>query len=166
MDVRRWVAVGAVACAAAPAAVSAAPGAVAASCQTSGLVVWVDTQGNATAGSVYYALKFTNQSGHACTLRGFPGVSAVDLRGHALGSAGGRSPSTVRTVSLANGATASAVLRVAVAGNFPASACHRVAGAGVRVYPPNQTASKVVPLPFEACSRTGPVYLSVKAVAP
>jgi Protein of unknown function (DUF4232) len=166
MDLRRSIAAGAVACGLALAAApSASPGAVAVSCRTSGLVVWLDTTGNATAGSVYYTLKFTNQSGHACTLGGYPGVSAVDLHGRSLGSAGSRNPSGVHVVTLANGATANAVLRITVAGNFPASACHQVAAAGLRVYPPNQTASKVVPLPFEACSHAGPVYLSVKAVA-
>ena len=36
--------------------------------------------------------------------------------------------------------------------------------AGLRVYPPNLTTSKVVPFPFSACSLTGPVYLNVRAV--
>jgi hypothetical protein len=140
-------------------------GAAVASCATSGLVVWLDTQGNATAGSFYYTLKFTNQSGHTCRLGGYPGVSALDLHGHRLGAAAGRERSAARVVSLANGATARAVLRITQAANFPAAACHRTAAAGLRVYPPNQTASKVVPLPFEACARLGPVYLSVRAVS-
>ncbi len=142
-----------------------APAAAPAACKTAGLVVWVDTNGNAAAGSTYVTLKFTNQSGRTCSLAGYPGVSALDLRGHALGSPGGRNPSTPRVVRLANGATASAVLQIVVAGNFPPAKCHRTAAAALRVYPPNQTASKVVPLPFEACARTGPVYLNVKAVA-
>jgi hypothetical protein len=52
-----------------------------------------------------------------------------------------------------------------VAGNFPESACGRVRAAGVRVYPPNQTQAKVIPFPFDACSRAGPVVLGVNAVA-
>jgi hypothetical protein len=143
---------------------AATTGAATASCKASGLVVWLDTQGDATAGSVYYMLKFTNQSGHACVLTGYPGVSAFDVRGSVLGSAASRDSSTVRTVRLANGATARAVLRIVAAGNFPQSTCRRVVAAGLRVYPPNDTASKVIPFPFEGCSRTGPAYLSVKAV--
>lgn len=50
-------------------------------CATAGLVVWMNTQGSGAAGSVFYTLKFTNLSGHACTLRGYPGVSAVSLGG-------------------------------------------------------------------------------------
>jgi uncharacterized protein DUF4232 len=91
-------------------------------------------------------------------------VSAFDLRGGALGSAASRDGSTVRTVRVANGATARAVLRIVAAGNFPQSTCRRVAAAGLGVYPPNDTALKVIPFPFQACSRTGPAYLSVKAV--
>jgi hypothetical protein len=135
-----------------------------AKCATGELVVWLDTRGDAAAGSVYYGLKFTNMSGHACTLVGYPGVSAVDLARHQLGSAASRNPSQARSVRLARGATATAVLQIVTAGNFPTSTCHRVKAAGLRVYPPNQTASKVVPFPFDACSRRGPVYLRVAAV--
>jgi len=163
--VKRNALVLAAALAAAATTAGAAPTAASAACKTTALVVWLNANGNAAAGSTYVTLEFTNQSGHTCTLSGYPGVSALDLRDHALGSPGGRNPSTVRTVSLANGATASAVLQIVVAGNFPPAKCHRTAAAALRVYPPNQTASKVVPLPFEACSRSGPVYLDVKAVA-
>lgn len=164
MNVRTLACAVALAALVATAVAAASTGATTARCKTSGLVVWLNTQGDATAGSVYYTLQFTNQSGSACVLTGYPGVSAFDLRGHALGSAASRNTSTVRTIRLANGATARAVLRIAVAGNFPESECHRVAAAGLRVYPPNTTTSKVIPLPFEACSRSGPVYLHVDAV--
>jgi hypothetical protein len=140
-------------------------GAVTAPCTTAGLVVWLDTAGNSGAGSTFLTLKFTNQSGHACVLTGYPGVSALDLRGRILGSAASRNPSTTRAVRLADGATASAALRIVQAANFPPASCHRRAAAGLRVYPPNQTASKAVPLPFQACALQGPVYLSVKAVS-
>ena len=167
---KRSIAMSAVVCGLALATAANASGArttagAAASCKTSGLVVWIDTEGSATAGSTYYILKFTNQSGHTCALAGYPGVSAVDLRGRQLGSAGSRNPSVAHVVSLPSGATAGAVLRITDVANYPASTCHPVAAAGLRVYPPNETASKVVPFPFEACSHAGPVYLSVKAVA-
>jgi hypothetical protein len=136
-----------------------------ATCKTSELVVWIDTRGDAAAGSVYYALQFTNQSGHSCGLTGYPGVSAVDLAGHGLGSAASRSPSVAKPVTLANGATATAQLRIARAANYPPSACRPAAAAALRIYPPNQTASKLVPIPFNACSLKGPIYLSVKAVS-
>lgn len=68
---RRLLAVGALACAAAlvPGAALAAPGAIQAgrtatpACTTSGLDVWLDTQGNGAAGTTYFNLEFTNLSG-------------------------------------------------------------------------------------------------------
>lgn len=151
----------------APAAATApAPIAAAAPpCTTSGLVIWLDTQGNGAAGSIFYTLEFTNLSSRACTLQGYAGVSAVNLTGHALGSAAGRDHTiTPRLVTLAGGASAKAVLRIVEAGNFPPSACRQVTAAGLRVYPPNSTRSKAVPFPFGACSQAGPVYLSVQAL--
>jgi len=150
------------------ASTSAVAGATAASstppCATSRLVVWLDTSGDGAAGSVYYNLKFTNLSGHACTLLGYPGVSAVDLGGRQLGSAASRNHHTpARLVRLASGGTASAVLQITEARNFPSRSCRPVTAAGLRVYPPNQTASKVIPFPVGACSRAGPVYLRVEA---
>jgi len=142
----------------------AAP-AAAPQCPTSGLVVWLNTQGNAAAGSSYYTLEFTNLSGHSCTLKGYPGVSALGLNGAALGSAASREPSSSAVVTLANGSAATAVLRIVVAQNYPVSKCHAVTAAALRVYPPGQTVAKVVPFPFSACSKAGPQFLTVKAVA-
>ena len=137
-------------------------------CTTSGLVIWLNTMGNGAAGSIYFTLEFTNLSRHTCTLSGYPGVSAVDLSGHQLGSPGRRDNfSPAHTVTLAaSGAhqTATATLRVVEAGNFPPSACGITTAAGIRVYPPNQRASKIVPFPFGACSHTGPTILAVRVV--
>lgn len=134
------------------------------SCATSGLVVWLDTQGNGAAGSTYYKLELTNLSGHSCALAGYPGVSAVNLAGKQLGSSARREASPQKTVVLGKGATAVANLRIVVAGNFPNAKCHRVTAAGLRVYPPGQKLAKTVPFPFEACARSGPGYLAVSAV--
>src|SRR5271154_4145761 len=91
-------------------------------CATSGLVVWVNTNGDGAAGSIYYKLEFTNLTASSCTLTGYPGVSVVDLAGHQLGSPGSRDTfATPHTVTLASGATKTATLRVVDAENFPAS---------------------------------------------
>jgi hypothetical protein len=143
---------------------SAARSAGASACAASKLVVWLDTTGNGAAGSVYYTLEFTNLSPHSCTLEGYPGVSAVSLVARQLGSAAGRSHQVAaRVVTLATGATANAVLQITQAANYPASTCHQVTAAGLRVYPPGSTRAKLVPFPFGACSRRGPVILHVGA---
>jgi hypothetical protein len=134
-------------------------------CTTSGLVVWLNTMGNGAAGSIYYALEFTNLSGHRCTLAGYPGVSAVDLGGRRIGAAAARDPALApRTVTLGAGANVGATLQIVDAGNFSRSACRPVTAAGLRVYPPNQRASKVVPFPFAACGHGGVGVLRVRAV--
>jgi Protein of unknown function (DUF4232) len=142
---------------AAPAAAASAPG-----CPTAGLVVWMNNEQGA-AGTFYSNLNFTNLSGHTCTLRGHPGVSAVNLGGGRLGQPAAWPSATLPTVTLANGATATAVLAITDVGVFPPGDCHQVTAAGLRVYPPNQFTSKVVPYPFGACT-TAQVFMHVGAV--
>lgn len=142
-----------------------ASGAAAGACPTSALDVWLDTNGNGAAGSIFYHLQFTNLSRRSCTLRGYPGVAAVDLSGRQVGSRGIREVSgRSRTVTLRPGATVSAVLRIVEAGAIPSSSCREVTAAGVRVAPPGQRGTRMVPFPFQACSRTGAPVLSVRAV--
>jgi hypothetical protein len=50
-------------------------------------------------------------------------------------------------------------------GNFPASRCRATNAAGLRVFPPNQRASKVVPFPLRACAKAAVAYLFVGPVA-
>lgn len=135
-------------------------------CQTPGLVVWLDTQANGAAGTIFYKLHFTNLSGRTCTLNGFPFLFAVNLAGRQVGPrAVFRKPPSPRLVRLANGKTATAVLGIVETGNFSRSACRPVTAAGLRVFPPNQTRSKLVPFPFSACSRKhGPASLTIGAV--
>jgi len=132
-------------------------------CQTAGVVVWL-SNGSGAAGSAFYTMDLTNLSGHACTLRGYPGVSAVNLSANQVGRAASRNKGKkVKTVTLVNGAAATATLRIVDAGNFSRSVCRPVTAAGLRVFPPNQTASKLVPFPFGVCSR-GPSNLSITPV--
>jgi hypothetical protein len=159
-----------------PAAALASTGASNASastpgCATSGLVVWMNTQGDAYAGGHYYTLNFTNLSGHACTLHGYPGVSAVTLRGQQIGSPAGWGNTEPGTVTLASGATATASLQASDPANYgtkcflpgpapsPGHGGRVPIAAGLRVYPPNQRASKIIPFPIGACASSGPVWL-------
>jgi hypothetical protein len=148
-----------------------------AKCTTSQLVVWLNTRGNGAAGSVYYDLEFTNLSAHSCTLEGYPGLSGVNLAGRQLGSAAARDAARVPAVItltsgtsatglavFSSGSTATVVVQLTDTANFAATACDHATAAGLRVYPPDQTASKVVPFPFVACSRSGTVYLHVEAM--
>jgi len=130
---------------------------------TAGLDVWLNSEGSGAAGSVYYKLEFTNLSEDACSISGYPGVSATNLRGRKLGRAAvreaGQPPGLV---TLAAGTTATASLRIVDAGNFPSASCHAVTAAGLRVFPPGLKSSRLVPFPFKMCSSTGPAVLAVR----
>jgi hypothetical protein len=126
----------ATAAAAAGALTAASSEAVAAgppACQTGGLVTWLDTNGNGTAGSIYYTLNFTNLSGRRCTLRGYPGVSAVNLRGGQIGKPATRDTfRRAKTISIRNGGTATTSVRIV--DNGAISNCGMVTAAGLRVF--------------------------------
>jgi uncharacterized protein DUF4232 len=177
---RRLGAVTAIACAAvvAPAIALAAPAAPAAPvaharqatpafpfCQTPGLVEWMSTSGKAALGSTIFTMFFTNQSGHTCTLNGFPFLFAVGLRGHQIGRRAGFDRSQVpHTVVINNDQTATAQLKLVDVLNFqPPSTCRPVFAAGLKVFPPNQTRAKIIPFPFRACSTLKP-FLTVGPV--
>lgn len=147
----------------------AAPAASTPGCATSGLVIWLNDIGGYAGGTGAY-IEFTNLSGHACTLRGTPGVSAVNLGGRQLGrAASGDYSGDTPAVRLASGATATAELLITDPGNLPQ--CFTgppprpgrgptfPTAAGLRIYPPNQLTSKVVPYPFGACGHTGVVWM-------
>src|SRR5262249_24564535 len=113
----RLAAVAGTACAAAliPVASLAATGTTASTprCATSGLVVWANADyGGGYAGGYYYTISFTNLSGHACTLQGYPGVSAVSLTGHQLGSPAGWRSMKPRVGSLAHRGTPTPQLHI------------------------------------------------------
>lgn len=141
----------------------AAPAAVRA-CTADDLGVWLAvSQLDGAAGSVYYPLQFTNLSRHACAMRGFAGVSAVDRNLHQLGSPAGRAHVfPVRTVVLAPGRTAHAVLRYADVTVATAPGCHPTFSAvELRVYPPGQRHATYAAFDFEVCSHAGPVYMDI-----
>ena len=171
---RRLAGAAAIACAAAltpmaalaGTASPAAPAARAPACPARGLVIWVGSSQGAL-GTIYYDLNYTNLSGHACTLRGHPGISTANLNGGRIGApARWGNPGSVktRTVRLAKGATATSVLAVQQTGVFPQQACRPVTAAGLRVYPPNQFTSKLVPYPIGACS-TKQIFMTAGVVS-
>jgi hypothetical protein len=154
-----------------------ASAAVVPACTTSNLVVWLNTVGNGAAGSSYYNLNFTNLSGHTCTLQGYPGVSGVSLTNHQVGSSAARSNAigastiTLTSARSAKGLessssrnTATVILQITEVENYPVASCSQISAAGLRVYPPGQTASKVISFPFAACAKSGLRFLHVQAV--
>jgi Domain of unknown function (DUF4232) len=145
-------------------AADATPASSVPACTAGDLGAWVAiTQGNGAAGSIYYPLQFTNLSGHACAMRGFPGVSAVDRNGHQLGSPARWDHAVpARTAVLAPGATAHTTLQWSDAEVTTAPGCDPVFTAfELRIYPPGQYDATYAAFGLEACSHAGPVYMSV-----
>jgi hypothetical protein len=137
-----------------------------AACRTAALRITINvTEGNAGAGSAYYPLNFTNTSGTACEMYGFPGVSfaaAPTSSGEQIGAAAQRSAGfSAVAVRLAAGQTAHAWLRVANAGNYPTATCKPVTANYLRVYPPSETVAGYVSHTFNACESTSAALLSV-----
>lgn len=145
-----------------------APAAIPA-CTAGDLGAWVAiTQGNGAAGSIYYPLQFTNLTRHACAMRGFPGVSAIDRNGHQLGSpASWATRVAAHTVVLAAGATAHTILRYSDVEVSTAPGCDPVFSTfKLRVYPPGQYSATYAAFGLEACSHAGPIYMSVEPILP
>lgn len=131
-------------------------------CGTAALTAWLGIPGDGYAGGVVYQLELSNTSNHTCTLYGFPGVSALAPGGHQLGSAAGRDHADPnRLITLGRGATAHAELQITDVANFPPSTCGETSAVALRVYPPGATRSLEVPFTFQACGKSGPVYLHI-----
>jgi hypothetical protein len=150
-------------------AASAAPAAVPA-CSTADLSVWVNlSAGSAAAGTDSWPLDFTNTGSHACTLYGYPGVSATSASGAQLGRVADRQPIfTPRTVTIGAGGTAHAYLFWTEVLNFTPSGCKLGTASLLKVYPPNGKSAASTFFSLQVCKSTKPLYqyLFVTAVQP
>ena len=144
-------------------------------CGTSGLEAWV---GLGTTGSppgtgqhpqlmegATYTLEFTNVSSRACSLYGYPEVSAY--AGTQIGSAAVDDTSVrAQPVILEPGATAHAVLRIRGTGQFQPAVCAQVTVPELRVMLPDQGRPSFVPIGLAVCSKKGPAVMSVQPIQP
>jgi hypothetical protein len=129
-------------------------------CVRSQLTAWLGYPFGGTAGSTYYELEISNISRTTCTLRGYPGVSAYGHGLVQLGSPANRvSGHPIRTVTLTPGGTSHVILRITDVGALPG--CDITNAIGLRIYAPNDFGSMTVPLSFQACANTGPLFLHV-----
>ena len=155
-------------------------------CPTSGLEAWLGLGAAGAAGAAgaggtgmhapdgtYYTLEFTNVSHRACSLYGYPEVSAfTDSRvtgdlatSGQIGSAAIRDTSVrPQPVMLAPGATAHSVLRVIVTSGTQPPGCAQVTAEELRVTLPRQGRSAFVPVHIPVCSKKGHASLSVQAI--
>jgi Protein of unknown function (DUF4232) len=137
-----------------------------AGCTAAALGVWAaESQSNGAAGTIYYPLQFTNISSHTCTLRGYPGVSALAQQGTQLGNSaawGGIGSIPVRTITLAPGQTGHSVLAYGDA--QVGSTTQTAYAARLRIYPPNQSTPTYAFWSLKGITVTGVTYLRVSPV--
>jgi len=135
-------------------------------CTASDLGVWIPpSQGNGAAGTIFYPLEFTNLSSSACSMYGFPGVSALSRSGHQLGAPAIWPGGTRHTVTLAPGATAHATLAYhdAAVGSYPPA--DQAQAFELRVYPPGQRSAQEAYWDLTVLTIRVP-YLSVGPIQP
>jgi len=119
-------------------------------------------------GTLSMPLEFTNLSGHTCTLRGLPRVSAIGKNGSPLGSpAAPDRAGREQTVRLAPGQTGYSVLGYSdvMTGNCPPTG--RATAFELRVFPPGGRRADHALWDFGTCSAWGSsVFMRVSAIAP
>ena len=114
---------------------------------------------------------FTNTSGGACILSGYPQVAAYAIGRHGYEQVGNaalrEAAGTARRVLLRPGRTAHSDVNISAVS--PGVACRPVAAAGLRVVPPGTATPRYLRVRLTVCSATGPdtrIYLRVRAVQP
>src|ERR1700760_195762 len=138
-----------------------------AACSTANLSVSLKANtGGGAAGSTYVPIEFTNTSGAACALYGYPGVSFVTgQNGSQVGAPAKRSGRFANvTVSGAAHATAHAWLQGAEAGHSPAWPSRPVSTHFLKVYPPGNTAPAYVSFSSQTCSSAKVVTMTIDPV--
>jgi Protein of unknown function (DUF4232) len=123
-------------------------------CTTSGLRVRLDTAAaGVAAGSYFVPLDFTNISGQACELGGYPAVAlTMGSSGAQVGAVAAADRSVPSgPVVLSPGGTAHAWLQVLSTSSYPAARCHPVTAAGLRVTAPGTASASYVAHPVPAC---------------
>ena len=119
-------------------------------CHTNGLKITSHALG-AAAGNHYAALVFTNVSGNACRVYGYPGMQLQASGGKKIPTNVVRDPSTTPTlVTLAAGAAAwSRVSWAAIPGDGePSTGNCETDPASTEVTPPDETAHEIIKWPY------------------
>jgi hypothetical protein len=105
-----------------------------------------------TTGTTKYSLNLSNTSTSTCTIQGYAGVTFVaGDDNHPIGHAADQDTGPLPTITLSPGQTASAILGIEDPANLPAD-CDATPPSGLRVSPPDQSASLVIDPAGIACA--------------
>jgi hypothetical protein len=124
--------------------------------------------GDAAAGHVFQALRFTNVSKVSCVIVGFPGVSYVTGdSGAQVGRPAEREGAKGAQITLHPGQVASTILTQTDIGVFDTATCKPTSTRGFRVYPPDSTASMFIAQTGRGCAGNPPSpQLRVQTIKP
>ncbi|NYD43376.1 DUF4232 domain-containing protein [Nocardioides panaciterrulae] len=101
---------------------------------------------------VYGRIVLRNTSDHACTVRGYGGLSFVGHGdGTQIGAAAQRTPSRVRTIVVRPGQRVVSEVAQGRTAPYPKRRCHPTHVDGFRVYLPDETRAQYVPHPTRGC---------------
>ena len=121
-------------------------------------------------GADIYYIYFKNTGATACTLRGYPGVSAVtgpDGSASQIGSDAKRTPtSPVATQLLRPGRSVQATLRFARTGNFVLPQCQHVNVMFLKIFPPGGTTAAYAGIDEQVCAETTLPTMTITTVIP
>ncbi|MGA6165935.1 DUF4232 domain-containing protein [Amycolatopsis magusensis] len=110
-------------------------------------------EGDSAAGTTYRQLEFINSGTRTCTIQGFPGVSyAAGGDEHQVGPAAFREGEKGEPIQLAPGQKATADVGFVQVGNYDPGTCKPTQVSGIKVYPPQETAYKIVPFEGTGCA--------------
>ncbi|WP_152627700.1 DUF4232 domain-containing protein, partial [Streptacidiphilus melanogenes] len=105
---------------------------------------------DAGAGQLYYDVVLSNHSTTTCHLTGYPGVSVLDSHGNQVGAPATHDPRAYSAVVLAPHASATTTIHTGNRMTNDPGEC-RPATTALRVYPPGNRASLVVPAKLTVC---------------
>lgn len=125
-------------------------------------------QSNGAAGHIYQPLRFTNSSAQNCVIVGFPGVTYVTgTNGTQVGAPAQRDGAKGGQILLKPGQVASTIVTFTDVGVFDPSVCKPTPTLGLRVYPPDQTASLFIAQTGTGCAGNPPSpQLRVQTIKP
>jgi hypothetical protein len=132
-------------------------------CGTGALSVTLSDLG-AAAGTAYRELTFKNTSSRSCTMQGYAGVSFVDAQGQQIGAPVQRMTGPDGPLTLAPGASAAALIAYHDVYVATVASCQPTTAVGVRVYPPDETASLIVATRTLVCAN--PATAGTAGVSP
>jgi Protein of unknown function (DUF4232) len=150
--------------AASAASAAATPTAVVPHCTSNNLAVWVYADGAGTvSGTTTYNLEFSNLGRGACSLTGFPAVTATTLHRVELGPAAARLYGVPdKTIVIPAGGTAHSL--IGYLGSRVVPGCKPANAGFLQVLAPNAGGTKRAYFPLPVCT-TDRVDLTVRRVA-